>query len=263
MRDVEIRPMREEDALDADRVCLEVLYTRFPGEQEPVRAARQLARIRHLVETDPGGCWVAEYDGRVEGVGLSLVREGMWGFSLFGVAEKLQGRGVGRDIFARCWEYGAGARGHIILSSPNPPAMALYARTGLPIRPCVAAAGIPIADAIGREVRGAGHSRDLPVPMAHGARLLVFRDRAFALLRDGVVALLGARDEEAAQRALWGALVAAGPGATVGVDFLTAGQDWAVAVCVDARLHLSPDGPMFAGGALGPLAPYVPSGAYL
>jgi hypothetical protein len=34
-------------------------------------------------------------------------------------------------------------------------------------------------------------------------------------------------------------------------------------VCLDARLSLSPDGPMFAGGALGPLAPYIPSGAYL
>jgi hypothetical protein len=49
----------------------------------------------------------------------------------------------------------------------------------------------------------------------------------------------------------------------VNVDFLTAGQDWALPVCLDARLSLSPDGPMFAGGALGPLAPYVPSGAYL
>jgi hypothetical protein len=99
--------------------------------------------------------------------------------------------------------------------------------------------------------------------MAHGARLLVFRDRAFALVRDGVVALLAARDEQAARRLLWGALIDAGPGATVSVDFLTAGQDWAVGVCVDARLPLTPDGPMFAGGALGPLAPYIPSGAYL
>ena len=32
---------------------------------------------------------------------------------------------------------------------------------------------------------------------------------------------------------------------------------------LDARLALSPDGPMFAGGTLGPLAPYIPSGAYL
>lgn len=283
MRDVDIRPMREEDAYDADRVCMEVLYPPAPGVDEPARAARQHARITHIGRTDPGGCWVAEYEGRVEGVALSLIRHGVWGFSLFGVAEVLQGRGVGRELFARCWEYGAAARGHLILSSPNPPAMAIYARTGLSIRPCVAAAGIadlsrapdidgvedagdggiPVADAIGREVRGAGHARDLPVAMAHGARLLVFHDRAFALVRDGAVVLLGARDEDAAQRVLWGALVEAGNGATVSVDFLTAGQDWAVAVCVDARLPLSPDGPMFAGGALGPLAPYIPSGSYL
>jgi GNAT superfamily N-acetyltransferase len=283
MRDVDIRPMREEDAYDADRVCMEVLYAPAPGIDEPARAARQHARITHLVRTDPQGCWVAEQDGRVEGVALSLVRDGIWGFSLFGVADKLQGRGVGRELFARCWEYGGSARGHLILSSANPAAMATYARSGLSIRPCVAAAGIPdlerapevdgvedagedgipLADAIGREVRGAGHGRDLPVAMAHGARLLAFGDRAFALVRDGAVVLLGARDEEAAQRILWAALAAAGPGATVSVDFLTAGQDWAVAVCIDARLPLTPDGPMFAGGALGPLAPYVPSGAYL
>jgi GNAT superfamily N-acetyltransferase len=185
--------MRDEDVVDADRVCLDVLYTTFAGEEEPVRAARQYARIRHLMETDPGGCWVAEHDGRVEGVALALIREGIWGFSLFGVAEALQGRGVGRDLFARCWDYGADAAGHVILSSTNPQAMAIYARTGLPIRPCVAAAGIPdvsrapdvsgvveageagleVADAIGRGLRGAGHGRDLPVPMAHGARLLV------------------------------------------------------------------------------------------
>jgi GNAT superfamily N-acetyltransferase len=283
MQDVVIRPMREEDVVGADRVCLDVLYTTFSGEEEAVRAARQHARIRHLLDTDPGGSWVAEHDGRVAGVGVALVREGVWGFSLFGVAEALQGRGVGRELFARCWDYGAGARGHLILSSTNPQAMAIYARTGLPIRPCVAAAGIPdlagapdvadvvdagaagipVADAIGRELRGAGHGRDLPVPMAHGARLLVFEDRAFALARGSNLIALGARDEQAAQPVLWAVFVAAGPGATVNVDFLTAGQDWALPVCLDARLALSPDGPMFAGGPLGPLAPYIPSGAYL
>ena len=86
------------------------------------------------------------------GVGLALIREGVWGFSLFGVAEALQGRGVGRELFARCWEYGAGARGHLILSSTNPQAMGIYAHTGLPIRPCVAAAGIP--DLVARARRG-------------------------------------------------------------------------------------------------------------
>jgi GNAT superfamily N-acetyltransferase len=283
MHDVHIRPMRDEDVADADRVCLDVLYTTFAGEDEAVRAARQHARIRHLLNTDPGGSWVAEHDGRVAGVALALIREGVWGFSLFGVAEALQGRGVGRELFARCWEYGAGARGHLVLSTTNPQAMGIYARTGLPIRPCVAAAGIPdlsrapdvddvveageaglpLADAIGRELRGAGHGRDIPVPMAHGARLLVYEDRAFAVARASNLIMLGARDEPAAQHVLWAVFATAGPGATVNVDFLTAGQDWALPVCLDARLALSPDGPMFAGGTLGPLAPYIPSGAYL
>ncbi len=283
MSDVEIRPMRHDDVLDADRVCRDVLYTSFPGEDEPARAARQHARIHHLVDTDPGGSWVAEQDGRVEGVALALVREGVWGFSLFGLAERLQGRGIGRELFARCWAYGEGAREHIVLSSTNPRAMGIYAHTGLPIRPCVAFAGIPdlarapgldgvedagesgiaVADAIGRELRGAGHGRDLPLPMAHGARLLVFEDRAFALARGGNIILLGARDEEGAQRMLWGLFVTAGQGATVNVDFITAGQDWALPVCLAAKLPLSPDGPMFARGTGGPLAPYIPSGAYL
>jgi GNAT superfamily N-acetyltransferase len=283
MPDVHIRPMRDEDVVDADRVCLDVLYTTFAGEDEAERATRQHARIRHLLGTDPGGCWVAEHEGRVEGVALALVREGVWGFSLFGVAEAFQCRGVGRELFARCWEYGAGPDGHIILSTTNPQAMGIYAHTGLPIRPCVAAAGIPdlsrapdvddvveageagleLADAIGRELRGAGHGRDLPVPMAHGARLLVFEDRAFAVARGSNLIMLGARDVPAAQHLLWAVLVTAGAGATVNVDFLTAGQNWALPVCLDAKLALSPDGPMFAGDALGPLAPYIPSGAYL
>jgi hypothetical protein len=75
--------------------------------------------------------------------------------------------------------------------------------------------------------------------------------------------LRGPRDAQAAQHVLWAVFAGAGPGATVNVDFLTAGQDWALPVCLAARLSLSPDGPMFAGGSLGPLAPYIPSGAYL
>ena len=283
MHDVVIRPMREEDVVGADRVCLDVLYTTFSGEEEAVRAARQHARIRHLLETDPGGSWVAEHDGRVAGVGLALIREGVWGFSLFGVAQELQGTGVGRELFARCWAYGAGARGHLVLSSTNPKAMGIYAHTGLPIRPCVAAAGIPDVSRapVGgrRRRRGRGGDRggrrhrpraarrgtrarpagaDGPRRAAAGVRGPRLRPGA----REPVI-LLGARDEEAAQRMLWALFVSGPPGATVNVDFLTAGQDWALPVCLAARLMLSPDGPMFAGGQLGPLAPYIPSGAYL
>jgi GNAT superfamily N-acetyltransferase len=282
---VVIRPLRDEDVAAADRVCLDVLYGGMTDEDESLRAGRQHARIRHLAETDPGGAWVAERDGAVAGVALALVREGVWGFSLFGVAEDLQGRGIGRALLQRCWTYGddAGARARLILSTERPAAMRSYARTGLSLRPCVAAGGIAdltrapdlgrvtdagedgiaIADAIGREVRGAGHGRDLPVALAHGGRLLVCEDRAFVLMRDGNVTLLAAREPSCAALVLWAGLVAAGPGASVQIDFLTAGQDWALPVILDAGLQLSPDGPMFAGGTLGPMTPYVPSGAYL
>ena len=47
------------------------------------------------------------------------------------------------------------------------------------------------------------------------------------------------------------------------IDFLSQGNDWAVALALDAGLSLTPDGPTFVRGELGPLAPYLPSGAYL
>ena len=95
------------------------------------------------------------------------------------------------------------------------------------------------------------------------ARLLLVEDRAFAVVRGARIMLIAGLDEAAATRVLNGALAATPPGATVSVDFLTAGQDWAVRACLDAGLVLSPDGPLFTAGDLGPLRPYVPSGAYL
>jgi GNAT superfamily N-acetyltransferase len=280
---VRIRPMAPDDVGPADAVAREVLSAPAAGESEAARQRRAHARIVHLLATDPGGAWVAEHQGRVVGLALALVRERVWGLSLFAVAAAYQGQGIGRRLLEASRRYGERADGHLILSSEHPAAMRRYARLGLPLRPCVSAAGIvdrgavpgvdrvedageagiPVADAIGRAVRGAGHGRDLPVPLAHGARLLVFEDRAFAVVRAGEVMLVAAGDEAAATRVLWAALTAGPPGSTVRVDFLTAGQDWAVRTCLDAGLALSPDGPLFAGGRLGPLRPYVPSGAYL
>jgi hypothetical protein len=193
-------------------------------------------------------------------------------------------RGIGRELLEASFAHGAGARGHLILSTEHPAAMRRYARLGLDLRPCVAAAGIvdrarlpaaegiedagpagiPVADAIGRAVRGAGHGIDLEVAIADGGtRLLLYEDRAFAVVRGERVMLLAGLDDAAATRALNGALAATPPGASVSVEFLTAGQDWAVRACLDAGLALSPDGPFFTGGELGPMRPYIPSGAYL
>ena len=50
----------------------------------------------------------------------------------------------------------------------------------------------------------------------------------------------------------------------IGVNWITGRQQWAVEVCVEARLELRTDsGALFLGGDVGPFQPYLPSGAYL
>jgi GNAT superfamily N-acetyltransferase len=279
----EIRPMRPDEAAAAQDVARRSLFYGAPTT-DPAEIARGVRRVAHLQRTDPGGAWVAERDGRLVGIGLALVREGIWGLSLFAVDEDLRGQGIGRELLEACFGHGADARGHLILSTEHPGAMRRYARLGLDLRPCVSAAGIvnrdrlpgangvtdagpggiPVADAIGRAVRGAGHGVDLEVALREdGTRLLLVEDRAFVFVRGARIMLLAGLDEPAATHALNAGLLATPPGATVTVDFLTAGQDWAVRAGLDAGLTLSPDGPFFTAGDLGPLRPYVPSGAYL
>jgi GNAT superfamily N-acetyltransferase len=279
--------MRAADVPGAYAVARSSLFGVAAGESEEHLRARQLDRIGHLLDTDPGGSWVAERDGEVVGVAQALVREGLWGLSLFAVAGAEQGRGTGRRLLEYALTHRDGrARGWIVLSTERPAAMRRYALAGLDLHPAVAAGGIVdrsrlpdgaadgvedagegglgVADAIGRGVRGAGHARDLPVTMRHGGRLLVARDeRGFALLRGATIMLLAARDDAAAQRVLWGALAHAPAGATASIDFLTAAQQWAFPVVLGAGLALSPDGPVFVRGDVGPLRPYIPSGAWL
>ena len=83
------------------------------------------------------------------------------------------------------------------------------------------------------------------------------------LAREGNVSLLAARDAEAASAVMWAAFLTAPRGSTAVACFLTAAQQWAIRACLDARLPLSVDSPVMTRGRLGPLAPYVPSGAFL
>jgi GNAT superfamily N-acetyltransferase len=266
---------------------LRTLFTLPEGADREAVVARQLIRVSHVRDTDPGGAWVAEAEGRIVGAALALVRERVWGLSFLAVDEDARDRGLGRALLDAALGHGEarGARGWIILSTEHPAAMRRYANAGFALHPALAAAGIPdlrrapaaaarvregglddvpLADELGRLVRGAGHGPDLRRTLEAGlGRLLLFEDRAFALEREGYVMLLAARDEEAARIALWGALAAMDPGRSADVLFLTAAQGWAVRVLLDARLALTPDGPVFLRGELGPMTPYLPSGAYL
>jgi hypothetical protein len=193
---------------------------------------------------------------------------------------------VGTQVLAPALAYGDGARGGIILSSEHPAAMRRYALAGFALRPCVSLHGVldrrglpsglvsrpgaledeadlATCRTASRFVRGASHERDLQACLDAGGELLVHPRRGFALHREGAPFLLAAADEDAATDLLWSCFAAAPTGGSVAVDFVTAGNDWAVAVGLSAGLALSPDGPVCVRGDVGPMAPYLPSGAYL
>lgn len=285
--DVQLRPMVVTDARAVYELGMRTLFSP-PPEVDPSEVEHwMIGRFKHLLRTDPGGAWVLEQAGAVAGVAMALMREHVWGLSLLTLDDGLRGRGCGRALLDAALNYGHArdARGWIVLSSENPAAMRLYARhAGMHVHPTVACVGIPmldaapslatrvedagsagiaLADAIGREIRGAGHGPDVAASLELGCRLLVFEDRAFALVREGLVVALAGRDDEAAALALWAALLDAPRGATAIVAFLTAEQNWAIRVCLDAAMPLSVDSPVMTRGELGPLAPYIPSGAWL
>ncbi|HWH92617.1 MAG TPA: GNAT family N-acetyltransferase [Baekduia sp.] len=263
----------------------------YPEDHRPADAAaqeelrrHQQRRVGHLQQTDPDGAWVAELDGEVVGIALALVREGVWGLSLFGVKPGLQGQGIGGPILAGALSTAADARGAIILSSSDPRAMRRYFRAGFAIRPCLAAAGainrsrLPaglraragdvdadaeLLAAAARHVRGAAYGPDIAAMLDTGGELLVADGGGFAVHRDGSPVVVAAFDDASAGDLLWSCLAAGPAGGAVHVDFVTQGNDWAVAVALDAGLSLSPEGPAFTRGDLGPLRPFLPSGAYL
>jgi GNAT superfamily N-acetyltransferase len=240
-------------------------------------------RIRHLIETDPQGAWVAVEGDRVVGSALALVREGVWGLSLLVVLPSHQSGGAGRALLERTLAYAEGCRGAIILASEDPRALRAYSRAGFAMRPAVDAVGPvkrrpdapadvrpgrwpedrELVDRAGRAVRGAGHGADVPAWLAMGGRLFVHDGGGFAVVNRGELKVLAAGEPEIAAALLRAALREVPDGTEAEVEFITAGQDWAVPIVLEAGLDLRPAGAVFVRGDVGPMAPYLPSSAYL
>jgi GNAT superfamily N-acetyltransferase len=249
-----------------------------PEPPPPVEGARM--RLGRVQRTDPGGAWVAERGGEVVGASLGIVREGLWGLSLLVVRPDAQSTGIGRELLDRAHDYADGARGRVVLGSPDVRALRAYARLGLALHPAVRARGrprnvamppevrpgtpadLPLTVTVDRAVRGAAHGEDIGALLDLGGTLLVLDERGYAIVRDGTVRILAATDEAAATTLLRGCLAAAGTNDAV-VEWITSAQGWAVAPCLDAGLDLRMDGAVFLAGDVGPFAPYLPNGAYL
>jgi GNAT superfamily N-acetyltransferase len=283
-----LRPLTADDAeavYPVQVAAFDDLAQRFnlpphpPGDPAP-----GLARIRHLARTDPQGAWLAaEDDGTVVGAALALVREGLWGLSLLVVKPGHQSSGTGRALLEATLGYADGTRGAVILASEDARALRVYANAGFALHPAFDAAGElrrppaapstvregrwpedrALVDAAGRHARGASHAGEVPVWLEAGMRLLVHDGGGFAMWGDGGVRALAATDDTIAADLLRAVLAAAPAGEDFALSFMSAAQQWAMRVALDAGLQLRPGGAVAVRGEVGPLHPYLPSGAYL
>ncbi len=246
-----------------------------PREREP-----SLVRFRQPAVTDPGGAWIAQEGGTLVGAAQAIDREGVWGLSLLVVHPRAQSRGVGRALLELALTHKeGGTRGGIILASEDPAALRRYARAGFRLEPCVQAAGQVLVrpewpagiragdpgdtgdvDAIGCAVRGAGHGPDIAAMFAGGFALRIAPGEGFVFHRGGQVGLLAARAPGVGADLLRAVLNEVGDAA---IGWITARQDWAVPVVLDAGLKLRYGGAVFTRGDVGSFRPYLPSGAYL
>ena len=277
-----IRPLTQDDVARGQEITYSALSSLDARMARPVQdltdevVVRSRARINHLLKYDPESVWVAEVDGVVAGIALALVREGMWFLSSLFVDPSFQGRSLGRDLLQaalatatdRSW----------IMTTDDTRAMHRYQREGFDLHPSYSAVGTPARDrlpavsgvrdydddrdtldVVTRAVRGAAMGPEVDYFLEQGNRILVAPGRGFVILRPVGATWLAALDEQTARDLLWVA-VAEAPDPLV-IDWLTADQQWAIDVCINAGLQLRP-GPSMALRGQPRMAPYIPCAAF-
>lgn len=274
-----------EDVTQVHRTAVEQLERQAGNEPEPwtdAASQRFAAGMRRFVEVDPEGACVAADDHGLVGMAQAVRRGSFWGLSMLFVHPRAQSRGAGRQLLDKTLEYAGGAQVRMIMSSEDPRAIRRYSRAGLAINPGVQVAGIVDGATVADDLPGRpGSAEDLALVaevdatigrarrddaafiLDDGAVLEIVDDgprRGFGLHREGRMAMLGATDNETAAVVFWRMLAASGQH-KIELWCLTAAQDWAVRVALDAGLTVKPSGPMFVSGMQLP-GPWIPSGWY-
>ena len=285
---VDIRPMEPGDVARAEIVWQEAFAGMRRRANLPERrhdehqAERTCRRLRYFLGSDPGGSWVAVGGDEVVGVAQASKRGPLWLLSLFGVATRAQGRGVGRRLLDQALGYADRDGPGLILSSPDPRAMRRYVAAGFSLHPVVSAMGrvraerlppvdgvragtaadLDLVDKVDERVRGAARRGDIGHLLDDGVQLLVLEGRGYAMVRGAQPVMLAALDEAAARDLLVATLAGASPGQEVEVGWLSGDQQWAMDVVVVAGLELRPSGAIMVRGLPGPPRPYIPNGAF-
>jgi ribosomal protein S18 acetylase RimI-like enzyme len=272
---------RASDALflDADRRSLRV-GEREPLPRSPAARAQWIERIRHFLDVDPAGCWVADQGGDIVGFAISQNRDKLWFLATYGVLTGRQGAGIGKHLLDAALAHADGRPG-LFSSTTHPGATRRYRLAGFTLHPQMRMVGavdrstlptlpglregthsdLEWMNHLDTHVRGAGHGPDHEF-MVTRLRLIVSSHRRGYVYVDerGRPALLAAEDEETAKALLWAAL-AASTGETL-VNCITTANHWAIDVGLTARLDIDQVGYLALRGLPEP-APYLASGSFL
>jgi predicted N-acetyltransferase YhbS len=293
--DFVIRPMRPDDIPGVEAVTGDGFFDHEvrtqradwpePRRRSPARAELWSRRARHMLGTDPGGCFVADIGGDVVGAVMSLRRELTWVLATYAVRPGLQGRGVGRQLLLAALEHGRGCLRGMISASDDQAAVRRYHDAGFTLHPMMflrgpvprevlpvvervregSASDVELMDSVDRRVRDAAHGVDHEFLLAH--HRLVVTDRStgqgYAYVEQGGgVALLAATNRRTATDLLWECLAAAPAGEQSGIGHLSAANPWAVDVGLACRMQLHTSGYLALRG-MKPPAPYIHSGVFL
>jgi GNAT superfamily N-acetyltransferase len=256
-----------------------------PSLRSPERARSWEARTRHFLDTDPGGCWVAEGADGIVGFATSVNRELMWILSSYAVRPGLQGRGIGLQLLAAALHHGRGCLRGMLAASSDPRAVRRYRLAGFTLHPqmlmwgSVPRASIPVVervrdgspadvdlmDSIDRHTRGAAHGSDHEL-LCREFRLLV-ADRStgsgYVYADDaGAPVLLAATNRRTATDLAWAALAGSDPDRPVDIAHVTAENQWLLDVGLAARMEVHQRG-YLALRHMDPPQPYLHHGSFL
>jgi GNAT superfamily N-acetyltransferase len=283
--------MSADDAPAAERVTaigfheLDTRMSRRSWPEPEIRPAERgvhwVARVRHLLATDPGGSWVAERDGELLGVVVSFVRDTTWLLASYAVVPGAQGLGLGRALLAPALEHGRGCLRGMLNASSDPKALRRYHAAGFRLHPHMFRRGSPdrsripvvekvreggagdidLMNSVDRQTRGAAHGPDHELLLSQ-FRLVVSETasaQGYAYVDRGV-ALLAATDRRTATRLMWEGIATSESEVMIG--HITPENSWAVDVGMDARLELHQEG-YLAVRNMRPPKPYLAHGALM
>ena len=279
-----VERLTDEAFLDLDRRTHRAGWP-APAPRGPDGAALWRARLEHLLQHDPRGCWLAEDTTGPLGAAVSLKRDLTWMLGAFAVRPGVQGRGVGRQLLDAALSYGSGCLRAMIAASDDPAALRRYRLAGFTLHPTlrlhgtVPRAALPVVErvregsagdtdlmnSVDRQVRGAAHGVDHDF-LTRSYRLVVADRPAGSgyvyVARGGGPYLLAATSRRTAADLLWESLAATSPDEPVTVGHVSAANEWALDVGLAARLELGTQGHLALRG-MRPPTPYLHSGGFL